>query len=295
MSQQPKAPTITFKCPKCGRVEKHVITKEDLHEIKMIGIARLGFIHGDHSLIINFDPTGFIRGAYIIPSDEIPTDIRVYFKEYRIICQPRVSSDIELIMIDDENKIIDIRLSSIGGKEIVGIMNYLDAYGKTIGHIARRVGICGKSYNIIAKGKLIAIFSKIPLKHMGLFLDMLNIKNYNPTSALIALRYIARKKSEDLELDKTKKRLKALLYANEVQIRAKKGINAIRFARASIIALWPELEETFDTIIKNPQIMSGKGMYLHDLLSKNPGIDVDNLFDMLKELRKRDLIEVVGM
>ncbi len=161
-----KQATVTFKCPKCGRVEKYVITEEDLQEIKMIGIARLGFIHGDHSLIINFDSTGFVRGAYIVPSSNIPSDVRAYYKGYRILGYPKFRSDIEVIIIDDKNKIIDLRLANIGGNDIVGIMNYLESYKGAIRGIARRVGIGGRSFNILSHDSLIVIYNNISTKNM---------------------------------------------------------------------------------------------------------------------------------
>jgi len=293
LSSQTRAPVLSFKCPKCGRVEKYTITEEDLREIKVIGIARLGFIHGDHTLIINFDPTGFIRGAYVVSSDEIPSDVRTYFKGYRIVSRPRIKSEVEMIVIDESNKTIDVRMADVGGKDIVAIMNYLEVYGKTIRHMARRVGISGKSYNIMSRNNMIVIFSKISSRHMGLFLEHVEGIEYNPFSAAIALKYLGSKGVNELEIEETRRRLGYLLKSSKVLVRAKKGMNAIRFARASIIALWPELEDTFDTIIRDKRIMSGGGMTLFDIISRNPDIDIDKLLDMLRELKKRDLIEIV--
>ena len=155
MSSSSKSRIITFKCPKCGRIEKHAINEEDLKEIRVLGIARLGFIHGDHSVIINFDPTGFIRGAYVVPSEDIPSDVRTYFKDYRIVTHPQIKSGVELIIIDEKNKVIDVRLADVSGKDIVAMMNYLEAYGKAIKGIARRIGISGRSYGILSKNCLL--------------------------------------------------------------------------------------------------------------------------------------------
>jgi len=39
--------------------------------------------------------------------------------------------------------------------------------------------------------------------------------------------------------------------------------------------------------------MSEAGILLISLIRKNPGMNMDSLFDMLRELKKRDLIEIV--
>lgn len=284
---------LTVKCPKCSRVEKYTITDDDLKEIKQIGIARVGFLHGDHSLIINFDPTGFIRGAYVVPSDQIPSDVRTYYKDFKIISVPKVKSDIELIIIDEKNRIIDTRLADITGSGIIKIMNYMETYGDAVRGIARRIGILGRSYNIVAKNSLIIIFTKLSTKQVESCIECFSEGIKDPYSLQMALKYMIDKTPEALQSEETKRRIKILINANKVKIRAKKGTNAIRFARASIIALWPELEGVFDTIIRDPQIMSGAGILLISLIRKNPGMDMDGLFDMLRELKKRDLIEIV--
>ncbi len=285
--------TITLKCPKCGRVERHEVTSEDLEEIRLIGIARLGFIHGDHSLIVNFDATGFVRGAYIVPSDKIPSDVRIYFREYRVVNKPKIESNIKVILIDDKNKVIDVRLADIGGREIVAIMNYLDAYRSAIKGIARRIGIAGKSYNIVSHNDMIAIFQNISPKKMGICLSCMEGWVQDPYSFLLALKYIANRSPEELESKTVAEMIKYLIESHRIQIRAKKGTNAIRFARASILALWPELTEIFDMIVRDPQLASESGISLQGLMRKNMDIDFGKLYDMLRELMKRDLIEII--
>jgi len=288
-----KSKVITIKCPKCGRVEKYTISEEDLKEIRQIGIARVGFIHGDHSLIINFDPSGFIRGAYVVPSEEIPSDVRSYFRDYRVITIPKVKSNVEFIFIDEKQKIIDARLANISGKDIIKIMNYLDAYGTAVKGIARRIGISGRSYHIIARDGLIVIFSRISPKQIDSCFECLKDYKQDPYSLHIALNYASKKTPEELRSEDIQKRVRFLIRADSVQIRAKKGTNAIRFAKASIIALWPNLADVFDAIIRDPQIMSERGITLANLIRRNPEMDIDGLFDMLRELKKRDLIEIV--
>lgn len=288
-----KQAAVSFKCPKCGRVEKYVITDKDIQEIKMIGIARVGFVHGDHSLIINFDSTGFVRGAYIVPSSNIPPDVRTYYRGYRILGYPKIESEIELIIIDDGNKVIDLRLASISGKDIIGIMNYLESYRTAIKGIARRVGIGGRSFNILSHDDLIILYNNIHTKKIKTCITCIEKPVSNPETLVLALKYVSSKKPEEIDSDIVKERIKKLINAHRILIKAKKGTNAIRFARASILALWPELTKLFDAIVADPHIFSEAGIPLLDLIREHSNIDLDDLFNMFKELKKRGLLEIV--
>lgn len=288
-----KRVTVSFKCPKCGTLEKYVVTERDLQEIKMTGISRIGFIHGDHSLIINFDAMGFVRGAYVVSSSDIPRDIRTYYKGYRLIGYPRIKSEGELIIIDDKNKIIDLRFADIGGKDIIGIMNYLESYRTAIRGIAKRVGIGGRSFNILSHDDLIILYNNISTKKIKTCITYIERPISNPESLVLALKYMSSKKPGEIDSDTVKERVKKLINAHRTLVRAKKGINAIRFAKASILALWPELTEVFDTIVTDPHISSESGLRLLDLIRKYSNIDLDDLFNMLKELKKRGLLEIV--
>lgn len=283
---------ISVKCPKCGKIETHIMDEADLREIRLVGISRIGFIHGEHTLIVSFDATGFVRGAYIVPSDRIPTNIRVFYNDFRILSYPQFPmKNFELIIVDMGRKILDIRLSRLRGTEIANLVKSLEDYTSILKGTLRRLGVSGRAFNILSSGSLIIIFYNIPSKIMK-FLAQYIADGYNPYSIYYAIRYLKAKGADSVELDDTRKRAETIINAHKYVIKPKKGINAIRYARASILALWPELAGSFDELISFLRSQSDEGVSLLKILVKVPNIDIDSLLNMLRELKKRDLLEI---
>ncbi|MGQ4891178.1 MAG: hypothetical protein ACP6IP_01700 [Candidatus Njordarchaeia archaeon] len=56
---------IIVKCPKCGRIDKFVVTDEHIKEIEISGISNIAIDHGDHVILVAFDIWGSIRGTYV--------------------------------------------------------------------------------------------------------------------------------------------------------------------------------------------------------------------------------------
>lgn len=286
---------MEIKCPKCGKEERHVFTKDDEEEIKLIGVSRIGFIHGDHTLVINFDSTGFIRGAYIVPSDKAPRDIRIYYDDYKVLSHPRPKpSGYEVIIINQAAKIIDIRLSQIQLSELSFIINYLKDYGKLIHGVIRNVGIAGRRFKVLSQDNLVVIFNGISAETAKFLISYL--EDYNFYSLYFALKYLKSKEEEiNLEGDALKKQIEFLVMAHKYHIKPRKGINAIRYARASILALWPELSGSFDAILNLLREKGSEGITLLNILPKVKTEELGSLYNMLRELKKRDLIEITDV
>jgi len=286
--------TITVKCPKCERTNVYTISEEDIKEITELGVARIGFLHSDHALIINFDSTGFIRGAYIVASDSIPSDIRVFYDTYRVLLSPRFPiKDFEVALIDLENKIIDLRASKLSGKDVSLIMEYVNTYRNLIKDSIKRVGVSGRNYFAVEHSNVVILYNNIPSSIIKVCLPLIMVEKHDLSSIYLALKY-AVSSSIDKDTPTFKERLNMVMNAHRIRIKAKKGINAIRFARASILALWPQLTNVFDMIMSDPNIKGPEGTTLLNLIMKDPSICFDDLYEMLKELSKRDLIEFLG-
>jgi len=286
--------TITIKCPKCERTDTHIVDEEDIKEIKELGVARIGFLHNDHALIINFDATGFIRGAYIVASDSIPSDIRVFYDNYRVLLFPKLPFlDFEIVLIDLNRMVIDLRASRLIGRDVALIMEYVKSYLNLIRDSIKRVGVAGRNFYATEHNNVVLLYNNVPHDIVRACLSELAGGENNLSSIYLAFKY-AMSSNMDKDDPAFKERLKMVINAHKIRIKAKKGINAIRFARASILALWPQLTSVFDMIMSDPYIKSKDGAPLLNLMLKDPEICFDDLYEMLKELSKRDLIEIVS-
>ena len=99
---------LRVKCPRCGVEEILDIQREDITSHDS-GIIRLGYLHSDHILIIDLDGNYFIRGAYISSLKSMIFGVKLFFREYKILINPPMNHEIELIITHHGKKIIDAR------------------------------------------------------------------------------------------------------------------------------------------------------------------------------------------
>lgn len=144
---------IVVKCPKCSRENIYTPTKDDFATMSDAGVARVGFLHDGHILLVDFDSSFFVRGAYITSIHNLHPHTKLYFDSYLIIFSPIVGIRTQLIWMVLENKIIDVRACPSCLAEIYQILNsiikFIQQYGSKIHVLPRIVGIIGKTFNII--------------------------------------------------------------------------------------------------------------------------------------------------
>lgn len=285
-------PIIALKCPKCNAEITYAPGEDDIKEINTVGIARVGFLHGDHVLLVCFDLTGFIRGAYILSPDKLASDMRVFYKNFRVLSYPRISLyDVEFAIVDLNKKMIDLRASNLQNRDVPSLMDYVESYRPLIKRSHRRVGIAGRGYSIYEHNNIVVVYNNVQPEMIEQIFSNLVVDDFDLMSLLLPIGYT---RSSKLSRDSPdfKERLDLLIKANKIKIRAKKEFNAIRFARASIIALWPDLTEIFDSTVSYLNTRGNEGVTLVELISKYPNIDFDSFYEMLRELLKRDIIEM---
>lgn len=287
-------PTVVLKCPKCNAEIVHTLSGDDFREISTLGVARIGFLHGDHVLILCFDSTGFVRGAYIVAPDKVSPDMRIFYGGFKVVLVPKISaSDVELAVVDFDSKTIDLRASNLQADDVKFLMEYIESYRPLIRLSPRRIGIAGRSYLICECNNTVILYNNVQPEVIKQIFSNMPASNRDLALILLSIRY-ANSSKLDRDSPEFKERLNVLINANRVKIRARKEVNAMKFARASIMALWPDLAKIFDAIVSYVDARKDEEILLMELLSKYPDTNFDDLYGMLRELMKRDLIEIIN-
>jgi len=104
-------PQVRFriKCPKCGATQTLELSEEDMNIARESGIARFGFIHRDHILIIDIDQNYFVRGAYLSSMTQVYSNVKLSFRDYRVIIYPQINTKSKVLILNNQGKIFDAR------------------------------------------------------------------------------------------------------------------------------------------------------------------------------------------
>jgi len=97
------------KCPRCGVEDFLKLSPEDIEKVREYGILRVGFIHRGHVLIIDIDVNYFVRGAYLSTLSRVFPNVKLFFRDYRVIAHPIIRSNTQLAILYEKEKCIDIR------------------------------------------------------------------------------------------------------------------------------------------------------------------------------------------
>jgi len=102
-------PTIQISCPKCGKKDMLDLNDELLELAKRSGLARIGFIHRDHVLILDIDTSFAVRGAYLNVMEKLFPNIKLMFRDYKVIFYPQIKVGAKLVVFYPDKHFVDIR------------------------------------------------------------------------------------------------------------------------------------------------------------------------------------------
>ncbi len=156
------AKEIPIKCPKCGVRDVIFITDEDLETIRKCGIARVGFIHRDHILLIDIDQNCFVRGGYIMPFMSMESGVKLFFQDYKVLTNAIVGINLEFIVLDLSKRVIDARPCPSCITNLYNILlkisEFIRIYGGGPRGVPKFVGIKGQKYSVFNRDHIF-IFS----------------------------------------------------------------------------------------------------------------------------------------
>lgn len=157
---------ITVKCPRCGSEDIIALSDEEIDDIKTRGIARVGFVHKDHILLVDLDQNMYIRGAYITPFTSLSSDVKLYFGKYRVLANVIVGINVEFIVLIPEKNIMDLRVCP---SCVTNLFDILDKISKFTGFfkgsptgIPRTIGILGKRCDVLPCNGIIILSPSKP-------------------------------------------------------------------------------------------------------------------------------------
>ena len=142
--------TITIKCPKCGYENKYRVSGDDAEELKSVGIVRVGFVHRGHILLVDLDQNLFIRGAYIVPHGSLPSNVRVFFGDIRVLASALVGIRTEFVIYFKEKNVVDMRACPSCFSQMYEVLSGIIDFARHFGTMCpKNVGIAGRRFDVL--------------------------------------------------------------------------------------------------------------------------------------------------